>query len=278
MDRADATARASAPADGGPEPQRADPLRTGAADVEPLVGPPTAGRRFRGSQRVRLADTGPGGRLRLDAAARYLQDVANDDAHDSGIDNPAAWVVRRMVIDVLDGPRLRADLELVTFCSGLGACWAERRTSVRGDDGSRVEAAALWVQIDPHRGRPARLGPDFVATYGPSAGGRRVAARLTLGGPPPGSQDSRRLPFPVRQADLDVLGHVNNAVYWAMVEQAWPSAERPDGPVRVEVEHLTAAGAEAELQLLVEGRCLWVLDGDRVVAAARWRSLQPTSR
>jgi hypothetical protein len=40
---------------------------------------PTVGRRFTGGQRVRLGDTDPHGRLRPDAAARYMHDVAGDD-------------------------------------------------------------------------------------------------------------------------------------------------------------------------------------------------------
>ena len=65
-----------------------------------LVDEPDEGRLFRHGRRVRLGDVTPQGRLRLDAVVRYLQDIANDDAHDSGIDNPAAWVVRRTVVEV----------------------------------------------------------------------------------------------------------------------------------------------------------------------------------
>ena len=39
---------------------------------------------------MRLADVTPGGRLRLDALARYLQDVAGDDVDDAGITGAVA--------------------------------------------------------------------------------------------------------------------------------------------------------------------------------------------
>ena len=45
---------------------------------------PSAGRTFTGERIVRLGDVSPAGRLRLDAVARYLQDIATDDAVDAG--------------------------------------------------------------------------------------------------------------------------------------------------------------------------------------------------
>ena len=49
---------------------------------ESLAPPPDRGRVFRSGRRVRLSDADPTGRLRLDACARYLQDVGNDDTAD----------------------------------------------------------------------------------------------------------------------------------------------------------------------------------------------------
>lgn len=234
------------------------------ADDE-LVDVPAEGRTFRHGRRVRLGDVAPTGLLRLDAVVRYLQDVANDDAYDSGIGNPAAWVVRRTVVEVHHPAELREDLELVTFCSGLGPSWAERRTSIRGAAGARIEAAALWVQLDPSTGRPQRLDANFAAVYGPSALGRAVRARLRLDDRVPG--DAASHPFAVRAADLDVLGHVNNAVYWAMVAECLDGADGEPG--RIELEHLHPVGAGADLVLRHLGDRLWVCDGERVAATAR---------
>ena len=53
---------------------------------------PGAGRRFVATRRVRLGDVLPSGDARLDAIARYLQDVAADDGHDAGIDSHLVWL------------------------------------------------------------------------------------------------------------------------------------------------------------------------------------------
>lgn len=246
-----------------------------------LVEVPAVGRVFHGHQRTRLGDIAPTGRLRLDAVVRYLQDVANDDAHDSGIDNPAEWVVRRTVIEVHRSAQLREDLDLVTFCSGVGPCWAERRTRITGSAGAHLEAAALWVQIDASTGRPVRLDAAFSAVYGPSTAGRTVKAKLLLTDPVPG--DAARRAFPLRAADLDVLGHVNNAVYWSMVEElVEPPAVDPANPADpadpadvggawwIELEHHQPLTGADHVVLRRSGDRLWVCVGDAVAAAARW--------
>src|SRR3954470_20577383 len=107
---------------------------------DPLqLPPPARGRIYAGARRVRLGDASPGGRLRLDALARYLQDVSNDDTRDAGLDDDG-WVVRRTALQVDRVPVIGEELALQTFCSGTGARWAERRVQVRGDRGGAVEA------------------------------------------------------------------------------------------------------------------------------------------
>lgn len=236
-----------------------------------LVDLPAAGRRFTARRRVRLGDAAPAGRLRLDAVARYLQDVADDDATDAGLGRRLAWVVRRTIVEVRRFPVLREQLELTTVCTGIGARWAERRTSIVGERGGRVEAVALWVLLDGASGRPTRLPPRFAEVYGPSASGRVVGARLAHPDPPDGDGAAR--PFPLRAADIDVAGHVNNAVYWAVLEDQLSGAS-PATPLRAEVEHRQALEPGAEPRVLVDGASLdqpagvrlWVLFSRRAAA------------
>jgi acyl-ACP thioesterase len=216
-----------------------------------MVPVPDWGRRFTAQRPVRLADATPGGRIRLDAVARYLQDVANDDATEADLPDAMAWVVRRTAIQVDRWARLGERLELVTFCSGVGASWAERRTAIRGDRGAHIEAAALWVHVDAASGRPRRLGTEFERVYGETHRGRRVSARLRgversgalPGGPGAagghGGEDRDR-DFPLRLVDFDVLGHVNNTVYWAMVEEVLAVHRPLPGGLEAEVEHQRA--------------------------------------
>lgn len=245
------------------------------ADVlEPLVAPHSTGRRFVGERRVRLGDVTPAGRLRLDALARYAQDVSDDDTADAGLAPEPAWVVRRTVIDVVEPAVLGESLVITTFCSGLGRRWAERRLRVCGREGGRYEMATLWICIDATTGRPRSLTREFLDIYGPAADGRAVTARLANPKPPP---DPAPMAWPLRAVDFDTFGHVNNAAYWAVVEEALAESDQPP-PFRASLEY--AAGLESTDRVTIASaavggsRVLWWLTEAGAGPAAS-ASLQP---
>jgi acyl-ACP thioesterase len=226
--------------------------------VSELAPLPERGRRFTATRTVRLGDAGLDGALRLDALARFLQDVAADDAAAVGL-REASWVVRRTTL-VLDGrPLVGERIELTTFCGGLGSRWAERRTSVVGPS-SRIEASSVWVYVDEATARPSPLPPLFLDAYAEAAGGRTVSSRLTL--PLPG-EGGDRTAWPLRSTDFDVLGHVNNSVYWAIVE------EDPPSHGVCELEYRLAIEPGADVHLVVDGDLRWLVSGAGVHAAAR---------
>jgi acyl-ACP thioesterase len=228
-----------------------------------LVPVPTRGRRYSTTRRVRLGDADPSGRLRLDAVARYLQDVANDDAVDAGLEGAMAWVVRRIEMAWDGFPELGDDVTLTTFCGGFGSRWAERRTSLTVGGKSRVEAAALWVSLDPVTGRPKALSQQFHEMYAEAAAGRSVGSRLHHPAPPP---DAARRPWPLRTTDYDGLGHVNNAIALVAVEDDLDVAGRH----RVEVEYRSpiVPGEAVELVSSADSRWLTVDRDVRVSAVA----------
>ena len=236
-----------------------------------LVDRPARGRVFEGRRRVRLAEVGPADRLRLDAVARYLQDIARDDSADSGLENPMGWVVRRTVMRVDQAPVFQEEVELATWCSGVGPRWAERRTSLRGEQDGRVEAATIWVHVDPVTGKPARLAPGFGGIYGEAANGRGADARLTHDARPP--EPASRRSWPLRATDFDVLGHVNNAAYVEVVEEVL--AERPELWIdaRVEVEYrdplLPGGAPQLVTRASSEGLDLWLVAGATTHFTAR---------
>jgi len=47
-------------------------------------------------------------------------------------------------------------LELTTWCSGVGAAWAERRTNITANGEVVLEAVVLWVPVDS-TGHPVRI-------------------------------------------------------------------------------------------------------------------------
>jgi acyl-ACP thioesterase len=219
---------------------------------------------------VRLSDADPTGRLRLDAVARYLQDAATDDVDETGWGAPDhLWVLRSIRIEtIVPFVRDRA-VEIVTWGSAFSALAAGRRWSLAGDGGGAIEVDSVWIHLGPDA-RPARIGAGF-DPYARAAGGRVASTRLGLHPP---SAEGPRLPWPLRVSDVDVMGHVNNAAYWAAVEQrlvnGGPDLRAPSR-ARLDYRHPIDLGEDVELAERVADGCLDLafLVGETVKAVAR---------
>lgn len=221
-------------------------------------------RRFTTERIVRLGDVNVEGRLRLDALARYLQDIAYDDATDAGLgDDARMWVVRAVDVTV-NGPMptFGQRIELTTRCGGIGQRWAERKTDIGG---GAIETNTLWVHIDD-QGRPAKLPQSFHDAYADSAEDHKVSAKLVLPPPPPPSE-TKRIPWPVRITDHDVLGHVNNAVYWAAIETALADDGHLPKTLRLEHRDPIEVGTDT-VELIRTPGAVWLASAERLHAAA----------
>lgn len=246
-----------------------------------LVPEPDAGRVYRSQRKIRLADVGVDGRLRLDAMARYMQDVASDDVADADVDDETlTWVVRRTRIEIVSPFAADRAVSLSTWASGSGSHWAARRTSIAGDAGGRSEAESLWVLIDRASSRLARLPAAFEDLYGPSTGGRKVSAKLELAPEP--APNATQLAWPLRAADIDTLGHANNAVYWAAIETVLAMTPNGTGApaaprVRGVLEYRRPVDLTSELLLAIAGghseTNVWFIDGGETAAVAAVRRL-----
>jgi acyl-ACP thioesterase len=212
-----------------------------------------------------VADGDAGGRCRLDAIARWLQDIAYGDLVDAGFEGRGAWIVRRTRIRVETFPRFGDQLELRTFCSGIGRFSAERRTSILGETAA-VETVALWICLDPERGRPIRFDEDFLATYQESAAGRDANVRLRHPDPP---EDVERSPWAFRASEMDPAGHINNSHYWTPLEEELLSGSEPES-LDAEIEYRDPA-MPGEVELVREGAGLWITSNEGQVHASLLR-------
>jgi acyl-ACP thioesterase len=215
-------------------------------------------------QRMRpgIADASGEGRCRLDAIARWLQEIAYADLIEAGFEGRGAWIVRRTRIRAEAFPRFAEELTLRTWCSGLGRFSAERRTTIRGDS-ARVDTVSLWVCLDVDRGRPMRFPQDFIDAYSESAGAGDANVRRRHPDPPP---HAARSPWRFRSVEIDPAGHVNNSHYWVPLEEELANGPEPDG-IDAEVEYRDPATA-GEVVLLRDGSALWIASPDGTVHAS----------
>jgi acyl-ACP thioesterase len=228
-----------------------------------LVPPPPAGRVLEREIVPGLADATGTGRVRLDAIARWLQDIAYGDIVDAGLAGRGAWVVRRARMKVESFPRFGEPVCARTFCSAAGRLAAERRTSVSGGPAA-VEAVAMWIHVDTETLRPLRLGDEFDAVYGESAGSRKANFRLRHPDPPAGATAS---PWRFRASDVDVAGHVNNAAYWEPVEELFAEAADEPEAVDLEIEYRGPA-QPGDAGIVRAGRMMWITAPDGAVRAS----------
>jgi acyl-ACP thioesterase len=228
---------------------------------------PVQGRVFTTTRQVRSTDVTPAGRLRLDSLARYLQQAAEDDVGDAGWDGPYLWLLRRVALAIRGYPAHRERISLRTYCSATGPRWAERTTTVSGADGDLIQSTAIWVAVSAGDGRPVPLDEMFQRIYGPSTGGRQVSARLSHPGLP-GSAAAR--PWPLRAADFDTAGHVNNSIHWAAVEDELAGVDWLPGHAELEYHRPILPVAEPELVSRPGPGELraWLRDGPQRLASA----------
>jgi len=234
-------------------------------ELTEIVPDPRKGRAYEQAIRPGIADSNAAGRCRLDAIARWLQDVAYEDLVEAGFEGRGAWIVRRTRIRVERFPVFAEELTLRTFCSGFGRFSAERRTSIRGETAA-VETVSLWVCLDPERGRPMRFPPDFMAVYEESANGRDANVRLRHPDPPEGAESSR---WHFRASELDRAGHINNSHYWIPLEEELAGGPEPES-IDAEVEYRDPA-MPGEVGLLREGPSMWIAGPEDAVHASLLR-------
>jgi acyl-ACP thioesterase len=236
----------------------------------PLVGLSTAGlgdlpprpegaRAFSQSRTPGFADCAPSGRVRLDAIACWLQDVAYADVDDADLAQVAVWVVRRTRIRVNRFPRFGESFSLTTFCSGLGRMWAERGTDVvrAGETLPDVQASSLWVHLDVERWVPTPLTDSEVQKYSGLERAPRVSARLRHPSPEPELPAAAGRPWTFRATECDIADHVNNAAYWTPLEEellAGPEPERLD----IELEYRAPAQPGSK-RMLSAGDHRWIV-------------------
>jgi acyl-ACP thioesterase len=245
-----------------------EPCHIPGVELQELVDPPVRGRVFSLAMRAGLGDCAPSGRARLDALARWCQDVAYADVEDAEVADAAVWVVRRTRVRVLRFPRFGEHLTVATFCSGIGRMWAERRTRMirNGEAAADVEVVATWVHLDPVARRPTPLTEREIAVYGGTGADRRVTARLRH----PAPAGARPLSdWTFRRAECDLADHVNNAAYWQPLEEELLARGQEPATIDVELEFRTPSQPGVK-RVLGDGDRRWIVDPGGEVNASLW--------
>jgi acyl-ACP thioesterase len=137
--------------------------------------------------------------------------------------------------------------------------WAERRTDVVavGETSAAVQAVSLWVHLDNRRWVPTPLTEAELTIYGGVPPDRRVSHRLRH--PAPESAEGGS-PWTFRATECDIADHVNNAAYWAPLEEELLAGPDPVG-IDAELEYRTPS-QPGHKRFERQGRRRWLVGED----------------
>lgn len=200
---------------------------------------------------LRVADIDRAGRLKFDAATRHIQDIGSDQLREMGYEEThPLWIVRRTMIDLIEPIEFKDVLRLRRWCSGTSNRWCEMRVRVEGRRGGLMESEAFWINVNRETQGPSRISDDFLAGLRRTTDVDRLRWKAYL---KPGSrEDAKQIrKYPVRVSDIDLFDHMNNSVYWSVVEEHLHSApELLEAPLRVTIEHDSAVALGDDLEII----------------------------
>lgn len=200
---------------------------------------------------LRVADVDREGRLKFDAATRHIQDIGTDQLREMGYEEThPLWIVRRTMIDMIEPIVFKDILRLRRWCSGTSNRWCEMRVRIEGRKGGLVESEAFWININRETQGPARISDDFIEGLRRTTDENRLRWKPYLKG---GSRDDAVAvtKYPVRVSDIDIFDHMNNSVYWGVIEEYLNS--RPElmaAPLRVTIEHDLPVALGDDLEII----------------------------
>lgn len=192
---------------------------------------------FHLDQTVLLSDTDGTGRIRLDAIARILHDIATLDIVDSELSEITCWVLRKTRIDITRFPKYLDKLHIATYCSGSGRYWAQRSTTFSIGNEVVVSATAIWVNVTGVDGGPKAIPEQFFSVYGEELRNTVPSARQSLSTPTYAPNVCEQIEL--RVSDIDIMNHVNNAIHLALVEEVLSRGMcdiLTKSPLKIEIE------------------------------------------
>jgi len=207
---------------------------------------------FEREWQLRAGDVDRLGRLRLDGVVRYMQDMGQDHLREKGYDDVhPLWIVRRSMVDMIGPIEFKDTLRLRRWCSGASNRWCEMRVRIEGRRGGLIESEAFWINFNRETQGPARINDDFMDALLRTTTVNRLRWKAYLAAGSREDADEIR-EFPIRVSDIDLFDHVNNSVYWKVVEEyLGPYPELQEVPLRVTIEHDAPISYGDRLEVLV---------------------------
>src|SRR5512137_1171119 len=177
--------------------------------------------------RVRYVECDAYGHVNNANYLRYMQEAAFDAsaAAGYGLARYAAmghhWLIRETDIEYIQPLRYGDTVHVKTWVIDFQRVRSRRAYEFRRDGADELVARAStdWVYLDDATGRPAPIPLEMMAAFFPEGlPAEATAPRERLAPTPPPPPGVFRMQRRVEWRDIDTVGHVNNAVYLAYIE------------------------------------------------------------
>jgi acyl-ACP thioesterase len=154
------------------------------------------------------------------------------------------------MVDLIRPIEFQDMLRMRRWCSGTSNRWCEMRVRIDGRKGGLMESEAFWININRETQGPARIADDFLEGLRRTTSVDRLRWKAYLKA---GSRDDAEQvrDYPVRVTDIDLFDHMNNAVYWTVIEDyLFAHPELLAEPLRVTIEHDAPVALGDKLEIL----------------------------
>jgi acyl-CoA thioester hydrolase len=158
---------------------------------------------------------------------RYMQEAAFDASAAAGYDlaRYAAigrhWLIRETDIEYIHPLRYGDTVQVKTWVVDFRRVRSRRAYEFRRDGTGELVARAStdWAYLNAATGRPAVIPTEMMAAFFPEGlSAEATASRRRPASAPPPPPGVFRMQRRVEWRDVDPVGHVNNAVYLAYIE------------------------------------------------------------
>lgn len=174
-------------------------------------------RRFR----VRQYECDPFGYLKKANFLRYMQESAFDASAAAGYpmqkyaEMHRLWVIRTSEIEYLQPAKYDDCIEVKTWIADFRRATSRRMYEITRCDTAELLARGFsdWVYIDPRDGTVCSVPREMQEAFFPEGVPTSFPSRQTFPAAPPPPEGVYKVRRPVEWHDLDLAGHVNNAMY-----------------------------------------------------------------
>ncbi len=177
--------------------------------------------------RVRYSECNSDEQAGLSAVLDYMQDTCTFQAEDLSVGvgymqaHQSAWILNSWQADIMRYPVFGEKIKITTWPYDFNGFFGFRNFKIEDSFGRIiVKASSVWVFMDMHKKRPARIPAEMAEAY-------QVCPRLDM------EYMDRKIPdfeaqpargeYKIPHYFIDTNQHVNNAKYILMAEELLPS-------------------------------------------------------